>query len=258
MEMSYRVGEMAELFGLTTEGIRYLEKRGFIDSHRESNGYRLYPDTEKPKLKHIRSLCAMGFSLEEVERMMGHLSRDAVTAAMDAKREELAHRAEELARMRRLLAEYSELLERALQCREHFDLIKSPDMLFLPSSGRDADAHHDRAEKAWIAAMPPVVMGVLYEEGKAHRGLLVGAAEAEALGLPAPDGLIRIGSQTCVHGALETPLREHRDFRLLIQWAQAHGWRHAGSMYCMMRMIFMGPDAREWALDEAFLPVEET
>lgn len=250
--MAYRVGEMAELFGLTTEGIRYLEKRGFIDSRRESNGYRRYPDTEKPKLKHIRSLCAMGFTLEEVERMLGHMPCEGVVAALDAKLEELAHRADELQRMRQLLTEHRSQVGRALQDRGSMELTTSPDMLFLPS-----DALCDGAEKAWISSMPPVVMGMLYEAHEISAGLLVSADQAEALELPEPSCIVRIGPQTCVRGVLETPLREHRDFSPLVQWAQEHGWRAVGSKFCLMRMIYRGPDAREWALDEAFVPVKK-
>ena len=41
--MEYSVGEVAALFGLTTQGVRYLEKQGLIQSVRkEGSGYRVF------------------------------------------------------------------------------------------------------------------------------------------------------------------------------------------------------------------------
>ena len=60
--MKYRTGEMAEFFGMTKEGIRFLERKGMIVSKRdERNGYRYFSRSEVSLLKHLRSYCAMGF-----------------------------------------------------------------------------------------------------------------------------------------------------------------------------------------------------
>ena len=41
--MRYRIGELADFFGMTKEGIRYLEREGVITSERDAgNGYRYF------------------------------------------------------------------------------------------------------------------------------------------------------------------------------------------------------------------------
>lgn len=255
--MAYRVGEMAELFGLTTEGIRYLEKRGFIRSRRESNGYRTYSYTEKAKLKHIRNLCSMGFSLKEAERMVTDLPRDDILSVLDAKLEDLAQKADGIARMQRMLTEHRALVDRALQLKGNSELISCPEMIFLPTAVNDTPYHDHSIEKEWVAAMPLAVLAAIYDGNDIRRGMMVKAHDADTLALPASDSLIHIQPQLCVHGALETPPHQRRDIRPLVQWAEARGWRATGRMYCLMRMSFKAPDAQIQELDEVYLPVEK-
>ena len=52
--MRYRTGEMAEFFGMTKEGIRYLERQGLITSRRdEQNRYRYFSRSEITRLKEL-------------------------------------------------------------------------------------------------------------------------------------------------------------------------------------------------------------
>ena len=54
--MKYRIGEMAEFFGLTKEAIRYYERKGIVTSIRdERTGYRYYERDEITTLKQIRT-----------------------------------------------------------------------------------------------------------------------------------------------------------------------------------------------------------
>ena len=36
--MSYRVGEVAEILGLSPQGVRFLERKGYLKSGRKENG----------------------------------------------------------------------------------------------------------------------------------------------------------------------------------------------------------------------------
>ena len=253
--MRYRVGEMAELFGLTTEGIRYLEKRGFIRSQRENNGYRTYDKTEKSQLRHIRSLCSMGFSLEEAERMISEMPRNEILSALDTKLNDLSKKAEEIARMQRMLAEHRDMLERMLEHTDDFSLTHSPEMIFFPTN----NASNERtraAEKAWIAAMPSVMMCALYGEKDEIKGLAASAADADELSLPWLDEMIRIPSQLCVHSVLEAPIYARPDLHQLFEWAAGQGLNAGGRTCCLMRLTFKGTDSRRWTIHEVYQPVE--
>ena len=257
MRVRYRIGEMAELFGMTKEGIRYLERRGIIRSQREENGYRTYSRSEISQLKHIRSLCSMGFSLDEAERMICDMPRGELLSALDEKLTELDRRAQELSRMRTTLTEQRDALERALMRGEGFELIPCPDMIFFPRDVREAEERVRAVEKAWFAAMPTVMMCALYGEEDEVKGSAVSEADARALSLPVLDGMLRLGGRMCVHGVLEAKLYGKPDMRPLREWMAARGLQPAGRVFCLVRMTYRGEDAQRWTIHEVYQPVKE-
>lgn len=45
-ERQYRIGEMAEMTGLTRDTLRFYEKKGVIAAKRRENGYRYYTEQD--------------------------------------------------------------------------------------------------------------------------------------------------------------------------------------------------------------------
>ena len=77
--MYYRIGIVAELFGLTGETLRNYEKAGLIESHREEgSAYRHYDINTIAKLVGIRSLRSEGFSIDELQKVYTDISIDQV------------------------------------------------------------------------------------------------------------------------------------------------------------------------------------
>jgi MerR family transcriptional regulator, repressor of the yfmOP operon len=65
----YRIGEVAELVGLTTRTIRYWEELGLLhgDDSRRKGSHRCYSDTDVSRLRElIRFRDLLGLSLEEL------------------------------------------------------------------------------------------------------------------------------------------------------------------------------------------------
>ncbi|MEQ7124746.1 MerR family transcriptional regulator [Actinopolymorpha sp. B11F2] len=60
-----RIGELAERTGTTTRALRYYEAQGLLAARRSSNGYRDYGSADERIVTEIRSLLAIGFSLED-------------------------------------------------------------------------------------------------------------------------------------------------------------------------------------------------
>lgn len=155
--MKYRTGEMAEFFGMTKEGIRFLERKGMIVSKRdERNGYRYFSRSEVSLLKHLRSYCAMGFSLEEAHRMICDTPQEEVLLRLDEKIAELEEKEEQLRRMKAMLKGHRRAAECVLDGRDAFELCMSPELLYFPRLSDTLSAAERTVERTWIAAMPPV------------------------------------------------------------------------------------------------------
>ncbi len=90
-----RIGELAERTGTTTRALRYYETQGLLAARRTSNGYRDYGDTDRRIVEEIRSLLAIGFSLEETRPFVeclrsGHEAGDVCPNSVQVYRAKLA------------------------------------------------------------------------------------------------------------------------------------------------------------------------
>ncbi|HEY4561371.1 MAG TPA: MerR family transcriptional regulator [Thermoanaerobaculia bacterium] len=62
----WKVGELAKRTGVSVRALHHYDEIGLLlPSHRSEAGYRLYTEVDVARLQQIRSLRALGFSLEE-------------------------------------------------------------------------------------------------------------------------------------------------------------------------------------------------
>jgi len=93
--MSMRIQELAARAGTTTRTLRHYEAQGLLPVGRSANGYRRYDELHVRLVREIRSLQAIGFSLEEVRPFVeclltGHESGDECPASVNAYRSKVA------------------------------------------------------------------------------------------------------------------------------------------------------------------------
>ena len=79
---NYKVGELAEFYGVSVETIRFYEKVGIVNPLRnEENNYRSYSKEEVISLDYIMKLREMDFSIDEIK---GILKKDKLADLYDA------------------------------------------------------------------------------------------------------------------------------------------------------------------------------
>src|SRR5512146_1724427 len=82
----YRIGELAEMFGVTSRTIRYYEELGLLEAAgREEGGHRRYPARNVIHLKRIQQLKDYGLSLAEIGELFELARRDRSGEAVRAK-----------------------------------------------------------------------------------------------------------------------------------------------------------------------------
>ncbi len=86
MQRYYKIGEIAALYGIGTDAIRYYEELGLICPARGENGYRLYSIQDLWRLNVIRDLRELGFSMQDIGN---YLNRQSVDTTLSLLRQEL-------------------------------------------------------------------------------------------------------------------------------------------------------------------------
>jgi len=105
------IGRLAKLLGVRPDTIRFYERSGLLPKpSRAASGYRVYNDAALNQVRFIRKARSLGFSLDEIRRIMnlrGHgketcrsviAMAEATLAETEAKLQELSKFKETLAR----------------------------------------------------------------------------------------------------------------------------------------------------------------
>ncbi|MCU1752073.1 MerR family transcriptional regulator [Pseudomonas sp. 6D_7.1_Bac1] len=98
-----KIGELAQLSGLTASRIRFYESQGLIGRvQRLANGYRRYPAEVVQTLQVIQCAQQAGFSLDELKQLLtspklGELRHDELVLSLERKVEQIEEMQQHLA-----------------------------------------------------------------------------------------------------------------------------------------------------------------
>src|SRR5690625_5169081 len=77
--MCYRISVFAEKCSVNKETIRYYEQKALLKEPSRTNaGYRIYSDDDVKRVKFIKRLQDLGFSLTEIFKLLGVVDNDEV------------------------------------------------------------------------------------------------------------------------------------------------------------------------------------
>jgi DNA-binding transcriptional MerR regulator len=117
-----RIGELAERLGTSPRALRHYEAQGLLAARRDTNGYRDYDEYDLRLAVEIRSLLAIGFTLEETRPFVdclraGHAAGDACPDSVAVYRRKLAEVDACLARLHGVRDQLAEALIRTTEHR---------------------------------------------------------------------------------------------------------------------------------------------
>lgn len=65
-----RAGELAAACGVSTDTLRHYERKGVLAARRSHNGYREYPAGSLERVRLVRRLLGIGFTLDELAQIL--------------------------------------------------------------------------------------------------------------------------------------------------------------------------------------------
>jgi MerR family transcriptional regulator, copper efflux regulator len=116
MEVTLRIGELADRVGVTAKAIRYYEEVGLVPQPpRSEGGYRLYSADDERRLGFITTARRVGFALGEIKEMLALRDRGRPPCAYVAGAVErrIVEIDQQQAQLRALKSELIQLRERA-------------------------------------------------------------------------------------------------------------------------------------------------
>lgn len=241
--MSYSIGDVSRMLGMTTSALHFYEKEGIIDTPKEESGRRYYEDADVNRLISAKKYRAMGVPLRDIAGQFSHdgMTGEQVLARMREKRAEAEHLSEQYAALARDIGRLIELGEEGIGAVGRVDIRPAEDMLvFRASSGRflPQDKREQAVERRWLEAMPAVSVSIarLPGDARADFALMMTAARARAFGFEVDGGAVRaVAGGMALHavthcgeeqydnpetifGPIEAFAREHRFTRKGAMW----------------------------------------
>ncbi len=114
MKNYYKINEIAQLYGISTDSLRYYERLGILHPRRDTNGYRLYDLKDMYKLTVIRDLRQLDFPMAKIKDYLEAQCVDHTLSMLQQEQQLLEEKMEEIRRRQKLLAERIDSLETAL------------------------------------------------------------------------------------------------------------------------------------------------
>ena len=114
MKEYYKITEVARLYGLCTDTLRYYEEQGLLHPHRSEAGYRLYSIDDICNLNVIRALRELDMPLSEIRAYLDRRSPGELVALLEREGALLDRKLRRLRQMRDLARQKAALIRSAL------------------------------------------------------------------------------------------------------------------------------------------------
>ena len=165
MRKVYKIGEVANIMGVSADTIRYYEKMGIVYSHKDAgNGYRYFTSADIYALLDVLFYRSMDIPVEEVCKIMNSYQHKDVKKLLEQKEKQVEAKIRE---QQALLGQIRATIEDYRIMEEGLDVLKTcpmPPMLLFHESPADNQAYfHSMMEQEDPSSVQPV--GSLIEGG---------------------------------------------------------------------------------------------
>lgn len=115
MSVSFRVSELAALYGLNADTLRYYEEQGLLHPRRGENRYRAYSIADLCDLNIIRSLRELDVGVEEIRGYLTHRTASGTAEMLASQRTIIQDRIDALLEKRRAVEDRQARLRQAME-----------------------------------------------------------------------------------------------------------------------------------------------
>ena len=115
MQEYFKIGEIARLYGIGVDSLRYYEKIGLLKPERSESGYRHYSIREIWKLNIIRDLRELDFSMEQIGRYLENHNIDSTLSLLREEQQAIGEKIKALQRLQENVTQRIGSIEEAVR-----------------------------------------------------------------------------------------------------------------------------------------------
>lgn len=243
MDEKWTIGEVAKVFNVSTDTLRYYEKVGLLTAKKNrDNGYRLYSYDDIVVLMDILFFRNMELPLKEIQRVITDLDIDDIRQLLLQNQRIVEKRIQELTRLKQRIGRASCQYALCLERNGKYQLVAAPRFQYKLISGRPEDlvAMIGKYEQEdWMDDRIQYMLCVSKEEllgrpgfGTARLGIGVGAENLHVLNETERRGLSSFDSGEYLYTVVGTNYAEAENTMLndALRYLKTQGRRVAGPM----------------------------
>ena len=266
--MSYKIGEVARILGISADLLRYYEEKGVVTPAKDpQNNYRHYDTWDINYLIDCLWYKNFGFGIEQIASMVTEYSYDTLCETLEGKTEELraSIRHQEL-----LLQRISKFQERLIATKSFVGVCDLRDCkpFYCYINRRNSEYDNDRMtaelSRRWLKYMPfsrryfEIPQTAISGGGDDYEwGFSIGKQYAEEFSVDVSAPVREMPSRLCIHSAFTSAGQDRfsaRKLDYLLDFARDNGYEPNGAAFGNLACSVM-ENGEQTGYFEVWLPV---
>lgn len=211
--MFYKIGDVSKMLGISTDIMRYYEKKGIVKPHKdENNDYRYYEVWDVNFLVECLWFKQFDFGMKEIEKIVSQSSYEELEETLSEREKSLEKEIVRQQLLLKRLKQHNERLERGKACLNECNIEESPE--FIRYINRYNFLYDDSPKvqalgRQWLAYFPfinrcfDVELDVLQKGGIDFSwGFSMPIEYAKELGVDIKPPLEHFESRRCLHSVV--------------------------------------------------------
>lgn len=130
--MGYKIGEIAKLFGITADTLRYYEKEGLIEPDVDpENGYRQYSLDHVFHMLDITFYRQIGMPISEIRDLMTSSTKETTEEVLDRGKRSIKEKLDQYRKLRIKIDNYRDMLDEAYDYLGKYEIRPMPKVMYL-------------------------------------------------------------------------------------------------------------------------------
>ena len=265
--MHYKIGDVAKILGISTDLIRYYEKKGVVSPVKDQhNSYRYYDTWDINFLIDCLWYKNFGFSIDEIAVIESESTYDSLIAGIEEKSAEIAEAAKRYQLLHERLELQKQTLENVRSLIGKCEVTTGPDFIYYLNRHNfeyESDSTLQTLSRRWLKYMP---FSTRYfecpakgsSEGKYSWGFSLDMHYVKEFDVKYSKPVKHVESQPCIHSAFKSSGKnafspKHMDY--MFKYARANGLKPAGNAFGNL-VCSVVENGKLTGFFECWLPIE--